>query len=280
MRAINPLVQLGLIVVALVSASGTYGDDRNIQSAGYNWRILELGHGDPIVVFENGMGEDLSTWKDVQPEVAKLTRTFAYDRAGLGKSGRSPSPHLRDAKQLAEELKTLLQTAKMQGPYILVGHSLGGAIVQVFAAEYPSEVAGLVLVDPGDGRLDKLLKERLPTDIWLARQRALSQELPMLPEPIRKEYEGLGASGEEAEQAFPLPPVPIILLTGTKKNPDFPGNPLEQDLKLEMHNKLAARTSGIEHVLVSGSRHYIQNDDPKQVISAIARVLALARTRR
>ena len=205
MKVINLLIHLVLVVVALVSAPGAYGDDRNIQSAGYNWHIFELGHGDPTVIFENGMGEDLSTWKDVQLEVAKLTRTFAYDRAGLGKSERAPLSHLRDAKQLAAELRTLLQAAKIRAPYILVGHSLGGAIVQVFAAEYPAEMAGLVLADPGDGRLDKLLKERLPADIWLARQRALSQELPTLAEPIRKEYEGLGVSGEEAEQALPLP---------------------------------------------------------------------------
>jgi len=280
MKVIQPLSHLLLILIAVACASAAHGDDRNIQSAGYNWHIRELGHGDPTVVFENGMGEDLSTWNDVQPEVAKLTHTFAYDRAGLGKSEKSPSLQPRDAKQLAAELKILLQAAKIQAPYILVGHSLGGAIVQVFAAEYPAEVAGLVLVDPGDGRLDKLLKQRLPTDIWLARQRALSQELPTLPEPIRKEYGALGASGEEAERAFPLPSVPIILLTGTKKNPSFPGNPLEQDLKLEMRNKLAARTSGIEHVLVPDSRHYIQNDDPQQVISGITRVLAAARTKR
>jgi len=118
---------------------------------------------------------------------------------------------------------------------------------------------------------------RLLTSDWLARQRALSQESSTLPEPIRKEYEALGTSGEEAEQAFPLPSVPIVLLTGTKKNPDFPGNPLEQDLKLEMHKKLAARTSGIEHVLVPDSRHYIQNDDPQKVISAIERVVKVKR---
>lgn len=280
MKARNVLVHLGLIVAALVFASGAHGADRNIRSAGYKWHVLELGRGNPTVVFENGMGEDLSTWKDVQPDIAKLARTFAYDRAGLGKSERSPSPQPRDAKQLAAELRMLLHAAKIPVPYILVGHSLGGAIVQVFAAEYPTEVAGLVLVDPGDGRLDKLLQKRLPSDVWAARQKALSQELPTLAQPIREEYEGLGASGEEAEQAFPLPSVPIILLTGTKKNPDFPGNPVEQDLKLEMHNKLAARSPGIEHILVSDSRHYIQNDDPQRVISAITRVVSLTRARR
>ena len=59
----------------------------------------------------------------------------------------------------------------------MVGHSLGGAIVQVFAFEYPAEVAGLVLVDPGDGRVDKLLSSKLPPEIWSARQKALATAL-------------------------------------------------------------------------------------------------------
>jgi pimeloyl-ACP methyl ester carboxylesterase len=250
--------------------------ERSVDVAGHGLHVLETGTGKPSVVFENGMGEDLSTWKDVQPAIARLTHTFSYDRAGLGKSDQSSSAHPRDAKQLAIELRTLLHAAQVPGPYVLVGHSLGGAIVQVFAFEYPDEVAGLVLVDPGDGRLDKLLSSKLPPDIWSARQKALAEEMPTLPEGVRREYVGLAASGDEAAQASPLPSVPMVLLTGTKKNPQFPGNPLEQDLKLELHNQLAARTPSMEHVLVPTSRHYIQNDAPDKVIAAIERVLAKA----
>jgi pimeloyl-ACP methyl ester carboxylesterase len=251
--------------------------DVKVDLVGSQLHVLDLGAGDPAVVFESGMGEDLSTWKDVQPAISKLTRTLSYDRAGLGESKAPASTHARDAKELAIELRAMLHSARVPAPYILVGHSLGGAIVQVFAHEYPGDVAGLVLVDPGDGRLDKLLSSKLPPEIWAARQKELAEEMPKLPEGVRREYEGLDASGEEVSQAFPLPPVPIVLLTGTQKNPQFPGNPLEQDLKLELHNQLAARNPGMEHVLVPASRHYIQNDAPDKVIAAIKRVLGNAR---
>ena len=201
--------------------------DLKVDLGGYKLHVLDVGAGDPAVVFENGMGEDLSIWKDVQPAIAKLTRTLSYDRAGLGTSNAPASTHARDAKELAAELRGLLHSAQVPAPYVLVGHSLGGAIVQVFAHEYPGDVAGLVLVDPGDGRLDKLLSSKLPPDIWAARQKELAEEMHTLPEGVRKEYEGLDASGEEVGQAFPLPPVSIVLLTGTQKNPQFPGNPLE-----------------------------------------------------
>ena len=79
------------------------------------------------------------------PAVAKVTRVVAYDRAGLGWS--EPSPYPRDAATMALELHTMLSNADIKAPYILVGYSLGGVVARQFAAEYPNEVAGLVMVD-------------------------------------------------------------------------------------------------------------------------------------
>ncbi len=130
-----------------------------------------------------------------------------------------------------------------------------------------------MLVDPGDGRLDTLLRAKLPPDVWSAREKALAEEMPTLPVAVRKEYDALALSGAEASRAFPLPHIPIVLLTGTQKNPEFPGNPIEQDLKLQLHNELATKVPGITHVLVPESRHYIQNDAPDKVIGAVRQVL-------
>ena len=192
------------------------------------------------------MGEDLSTWKAIQPAIAQLTRTLSYDRAGLGQSEPSPSTHARDATQLALELRSLLRATHVPRPYVLVGHSLGGAIVQIFAHDFPADVGGLVLVDPGDGRLDTLLRAKLPADVWSAREKALADEMPKLPVALKKEYDALELSGDEASRAFPVPHIPIVLLTGTKKNSEFPGNPIEQDLKLRLHNELATKVPGIQ----------------------------------
>jgi pimeloyl-ACP methyl ester carboxylesterase len=82
----------------------------------------------------------------VQPEVAKTTRICTYDRAGMGWSEVSPQP--RTAREFAKELHTLLAKANEAGPYVLVGHSLGGYTMRVYAHDYPAEVVGLVLIDP------------------------------------------------------------------------------------------------------------------------------------
>jgi pimeloyl-ACP methyl ester carboxylesterase len=101
--------------------------------------------GSPTVILEAGGGMASPSWAWVQSAVAATTRVCAYDRAGYGWSDPGPTP--RDARQIAHELHTLLQRAAIIGPYVLVGHSIGGLYMRVYAAQYPNEVAGLVLVD-------------------------------------------------------------------------------------------------------------------------------------
>ncbi len=246
--------------------------DAKVDVGGYRLHIQEAGSGAAIVVFESGLGEDVATWKDVQPEVEKFARTFAYDRAGIGQSDPSPSP--RTMLSMTADLHTLLHAAHLPPPYILVGHSLGGALVQVFAHTYPKEVAGLVLVDPEDGRLVGKLHTHMSPDEWSSRQKALDEAMPKMPPPVQAEMKAGLSHGLRDDEIFPLPNVPVILLTGTKKNPEFPGNPLEQDLKLELHNELVARIPGSRHVLAPNSRHYIQNDSPQLVIDAIRDIVS------
>ena len=258
------------IVSFFICVSFALAADRSVVVGAVRIHISESGTG-PTVVFESGMGEDASTWNDVRPAIAEFAHTVAYDRPGLGQSGPTSLP--RTVVQMAADLQAVLEAAKLAPPYVLVGHSLGGAVVQVFAHRYPDEVAGLVLVDPEDGRLIQLLHSRMSATEWAARQRALDEAMPNMPPQVRAELRAADDSGEDVARAVPLPLVPVVVLTGTKKNPEFPGNPLEQDLKLELHNALVANTPGAQHILVPNSRHYIQNDAPKLVIQAVRELL-------
>jgi pimeloyl-ACP methyl ester carboxylesterase len=111
-----------------------------VDVGGYRLHIHCTGSGSPTVVIESGWGDMSASWGWVQPEVAKTSRVCAYDRAGVGWS--EPSPHPRTAREFAKELHTLLANATEPGPYVLVGHSLGGYTVRVYAHDYPAEVAG------------------------------------------------------------------------------------------------------------------------------------------
>ena len=118
---------------------------QRVDVGGFSLHIYCTGEGSPTVVVDAGNGDFSVGWSGIQPEVAKSTRICTYDRAGYGWSDPSPSP--RTAKVMAEELHALLVNAGIEPPYVLVGHSLGGYNVRMFADLYPDEVAGMVLVD-------------------------------------------------------------------------------------------------------------------------------------
>lgn len=116
-----------------------------VDIGGYRLHINCTGSGSPTVVIDAGLGDWSTGWGFVQQEVAKGTRVCTYDRAGWGWSDPGPLP--RDAAHFAKELHTLLQNASIPGPYVIVGHSLGGLGVRVFVHDYGSEIAGVLLID-------------------------------------------------------------------------------------------------------------------------------------
>jgi len=266
------LLALAIAVAKFPAEAAAAATDAKLDLGGFRVHVSVTGQGVPVV-FEAGLGEDLATWRNVQEAVARFATTVLYDRPGLGAS--EPSPHPRTNEVMVGELHALLGAAHIRPPYVLVGHSAGGALVQVYAHRYPHEVAGLVLVDPEDGRLLDRLKARLPPDQWAARERALEAEMPGMPPAVREEQRGF-LYGEHAGPGA-LPDVPVVILTGTRKNPEFPGNPLEQDLKLQLHQELLATLPQGRQVLVPQSRHYIQNDAPDTVIDAVREVLSKKR---
>ncbi|RUT28647.1 alpha/beta hydrolase [Paenibacillus zeisoli] len=122
---------------------------QRLDIGGYKLHMVTQGKsaGLPTVVLESGLGvpNPGDDWSKVQPELAKLTKVISYDRAGYGWSELADSE--RTASASAQDLHKLLQASGDPGPYVLVGHSYGGFIVQMFASLYPEDTAGLVLVD-------------------------------------------------------------------------------------------------------------------------------------
>lgn len=119
-----------------------------IDIGGYSLHLHCQGSGSPTVVLDAGMGDNALHWVRVQPAVAALTRVCSYDRAGLGWSDPGPEP--RTSGRIADELRTLLQRAGIDAPYVLVGHSYGAFDARIFAARHSDEIAGVVLVDAAD----------------------------------------------------------------------------------------------------------------------------------
>ena len=124
-------------------------DGRSVALGGdYPGTTLNLnctGTGSPTVILDSGLGLPAATWELVQRDVATFTRVCSYDRAGYGWSSELPMP--RTSGAVARELHALLAASRESAPYVLVGHSFGGYNVRVYTSRYPTDVAGLVLVD-------------------------------------------------------------------------------------------------------------------------------------
>ena len=119
---------------------------RLVDVGGHRLHLLESGSGDLTIVLEAGLMSTILSWSNLQRELAQSYRVVSYDRAGLGWSDLGPMP--RTADRIVDELHTLLQQAGIAPPYLLVGHSFGGLTMPLFAARFPGETAGMVLVDP------------------------------------------------------------------------------------------------------------------------------------
>ena len=116
-----------------------------ISVHGHDFHIDCRGHGSPTVILFNGLGEFSASWARIVDGTAPTTRVCAYDRAGQGWSDDLPEP--QDAVMAAEDLHVLLEAARETGPFVLVGHSIGGPYALTYAHQYPDDVAGMVLLD-------------------------------------------------------------------------------------------------------------------------------------
>jgi pimeloyl-ACP methyl ester carboxylesterase len=266
------------------------------------------GAGRPTVILEAGYRCDARTWSGdegqpeaprqmVFPAVAEFTHVCAYDRPGTlfdverrGRSDLVPMP--RTAADAVDDLRALLTAAGVPGPYVLVGHSYGGVLVRLFAARYPDEVVGVVLVDASHenqnaryaavvapeergalARLDELLPPELEDDATLE----------------RFDFAASSAQVREAVRATPLPALPLIVLSrGRSYADDDPAEwegisvasveALERE-RQAMQRELAVLSPDGTLVIAHNSGHFVQSDEPELVIAAVREVVDAARAR-
>lgn len=270
---------------------------------GRKMHIYCAGEGSPTVILDSGLGDTYVPWRKVQPEIANFTEACSYDRAGLGYS--DPSPRPRTSKVIAEELHALLHSAEIPPPYVLVGHSMGGYDVRVFAGLYRNEVAGVVLVDSShpdqENRLPAELKKLEGTEI--REGELLEFSMPFgLPRLLRlcednvaaraaecnfhsaregvAELKAIDESAAQAGAGGPLGDLPLIVLS---HDPDKPSSEFPPELSRsineaweKMQQDLVRLSTSGRQVIAKGSSHYIQEDRPDLVVTAVRDVIASA----
>lgn len=275
-----------------------------VDADGRKMHINCSGQGSPAVILESGLGDSYTSWRKVQPQIAAFTRVCSYDRAGLGYS--EPSSRARTSDVIATELRSLLQVEGVSPPYVMVGHSMGGFDVRLYASLYRSEVAGMVLVDashPGQ-------ENRFPTAVknlegsWQREAEFMEYTMPFgIPrllglcdeDPVQRAADCNFSTAHESMaemKAFPtsaaltakagnLADLPLVVLS---HDPDRLMGDLPSDVAKvtnetweRMQEDLAHLSTRGTQKIVKGSSHYIHMDKPEAVVNAIHSVVNVCR---
>ena len=273
---------------------------------GYRLHIHCTGEGSPTVILDAAGGDSSPSWGLVQPEIAQSTRVCAYDRAGMGWSERGPGP--RDMNQHVAELRALLAAAAIDAPYVLVGHSYGGRIARVYAKEYPAEVVGMVLIDPGTldddprfppERQAELASEKRTITLarWLAPFGIVRLLMPHadyddLPpqqgaeldtfrvttkyfQAILDQYRAMPQTYQQEREVKSLGSIPLIVVSATTPDDET------RRVWTEINGELAGLSTNSIHRVVQGATHsglLWKSEHADVTTDAINQMIAAART--
>jgi hypothetical protein len=264
-----------LTLLILSTACDKKENDRFVTIQGKQQHILDIGKGEPTVIFMHGRGDNLTTFSKIQNDIAKTTRTFSYDRAGLGKS--DPIDSVRTFENMTKELDEILAIEDILPPYILVGHSLGCMFARYFYHVHKDKIAGLVLIDPGhEDQLQENLKSRNEKD-----RRYLDSLLhtidPTWPKGLRDEIIYTEYNDGLMKKIIQPNEIPVTVLTSTMWNEqmekDFLMTKKDMEIKVELVDNWTKSILRGRHVLTDKSGHWIHLREPGLVTEEITLVI-------
>jgi pimeloyl-ACP methyl ester carboxylesterase len=287
---------LALLFYLLTTVAGVFGQASasttnlapnpfigEIDIGGRRLTLAKYGTGHPAVIVEAGLGEpavESHTWDKVIAAISKTHQICVYDRAGLGQSDGVTNSS-RTSQDFASDLHALLVAAKISPPYILVGHSIGGWTIRLYASKYPRDVAGVVLVDSSFP--DQWAK-------WLAILPPASAQEPEAVKKMRDflaaqmadpknnpERLDLPASGAQVRAAGDFGDKPLVVISHSRTwsiDPSLPRDLSDKVERLwqEWQNQLCRLSTRSSHQFAVKAAHYIQPEEPQLVVDAILQV--------
>lgn len=216
------------------------------------------------IVFENGLRATMDGWDKVIDSLVPDASIFAYNRPGYGNSQETDTA--RDGATIVEELRQTLRHKGLAPPYILVGHSLGGLYMQLFAKRYPQEVRGLVLVDP---LLPGVVKKSEEFPVWTRGAKRL-----FFSSTVNKEIDAIHQTSEQVLSLAPIDDKPIVMLINKPSGSTAVGVDFGAFNKDQKTRELVSGLYPKAKRIVVDSDHQVQRQNPADVVNAIRNILA------
>ncbi len=252
-----------LLWAALISGCASLPNAMTDQVSGRSVEYSLSRNGSQTVIFESGLGGSMDWWAKVIQEISINATVFAYNRPGYGNSDPVTTP--RDGKHIVEELRSLLRSKGINPPYVLVGHSLGGLYMQLFARRFPDEVNALVLVDSTH---PAQLKGAGSPENWPFWFKALFGVATSV--VAKEELNAINVTGEDILKLPAFTGKPVTVLSALQ--PMQEKSILADDAN-EKRKDIARLYPGAKQLWVD-SDHGIPLENPEAVISAIREALA------
>jgi len=247
-----------LAIASSLAGCASMPPTQTLQLGASRVAYARAGNGQPVAVFQSGLGDGMDVWAPVIHRVAPGTAVFAYDRVGYGASTVVPTAPRRDPCTIARELHDTLQAAGVPPPYVLVGHSIGGLYQYAFAKLYPDEVAAVLLVDPTHPDHWARMQREAPASARLIN----GMRATVFTATVRAEFDAqAGCADELAARAPTHMPVRLLVRSsfGLAEPPAF------EALVRRLEAEWPTLMPGTTRRQVEGAGHYIQKDSPDVV---------------
>lgn len=248
------MIRVIILFIGIVISHFAFAQHKLVEINGGNIEVEILGAGSPTVIFECGLAMNYSYWGTIPDSITQSTQVLLYNRAGIGKSDIVSDK--REIPTMINELKQVLEEENIQGPFIMVGQSMGGYLVRYFSNKYPNDVAGVLMIDPASEEVyDNMNREYLEDFVF-----RFSNNFARASLGERLEWNYYLKNREFVRGVYVPENIPVTMLSASQFN------------WYKYHKTMIANTKNTRHLLIESS-HEMHKDKPEVVISEIRELI-------